>query len=60
MLFKEMSYLQLWQPFCSMERNHLSNFVKGYYEKYFCEIILTFENNDFEKNQQMTKSMKIT
>ena len=26
MLFKDMSYLELWQPFCSAEWNHMCNF----------------------------------
>ena len=34
------SYLELWQPFCSAERNHLCNFGRGYYEEQFFEIIL--------------------
>ena len=32
-------YLELWQPFCSVERNHLCHFGKKYQEE-FCEIIL--------------------
>ena len=40
MLFKGISYLELWQPFCSAEHNHLWNFGWGYYEEQFCEIIL--------------------
>ena len=40
MPFKGISYLKLWQPFCSVERNHLYNFGKGYQEEQFCEIIL--------------------
>ena len=39
MLFKDISYLELWQVFCSAEQNHLSNFGRGYYEEQFCEII---------------------
>ena len=39
-MFKDISYLELWQPFCSVERNHLGNFGVGYYEEQFCEIIL--------------------
>ena len=39
MLFKGISYLELWQPFCSVRRNHLCNFGKGCYEVQFCEII---------------------
>ena len=40
MPLKGISYLELWQPFCSVERNHLCNFGRGYYEKQFGEIIL--------------------
>ena len=40
MLLKYISYLELWQPFCSVERNQLCNFGKGYNEEQFCEIIL--------------------
>ena len=39
MLFKAISYLELWQPFCSAEQNHLYNFDRGCYEEQFCEII---------------------
>ena len=40
MLFKDISYLELWQPFCSAELNHLCNFGRGCYEEQFCVIIL--------------------
>ena len=40
MLFKDISYLELWQPFCSVEWNQLCNFGRGCYEEQFCEIIL--------------------
>ena len=40
MPFKGISYLDIWQPFCSAERNHLCNFGRGYPEEQFCEIIL--------------------
>ena len=40
MLYKDISYLELWQPFCSPKLNHLCNFGTGYYEEQFCEIIL--------------------
>ena len=33
MLFKDISYLELWQPFCSAEQNHLCNFGRGCYEE---------------------------
>ena len=34
---KDISYLELWQPFCSAEQNHLCNFGRGCYEEQFCE-----------------------
>ena len=38
MLFKDGSGLELWQPFCSAEWNHLSKFGRGYYEDHSCEV----------------------
>ena len=40
MPFKGISYPELWQPFCSAERDHLCTFARGYHEEQFCEIIL--------------------
>ena len=40
MSFKDISYLELWRPFCSAEQTHLCNFDRGDYEEQFCEIIL--------------------
>ena len=40
MLFKHISYGELWQPFCSTECIHLCNFGRGSYEEQFYEIIL--------------------
>ena len=37
--FKDISYLELWQPICSAKQNHLCNFVRECYEEQFCEII---------------------
>ena len=42
-LFKDISYLELWQPFCSAEQNHLCNFGREYLEEQFCEIILNLD-----------------
>ena len=39
MLFKDISYLELWWPFCSAKWNHLCNFGRGHYDEQFCEII---------------------
>ena len=40
MSFTDISYLELWQPFCSAECSQLCHFGRGYYEEQFCEIIL--------------------
>ena len=43
MSFKDILYLQLWQPSCSAEQNHLGKFGRGHYEEHFCEIILNLD-----------------
>ena len=43
MSFKDISYLQLWRPLCSVEQNHLCNFGRGYQEEQICEIILNLD-----------------
>ena len=43
MLFKVISYLELWQPYCNVEQNYLCNFGRGYQEEQFCEIILNLD-----------------
>ena len=43
MLLKDISYLELWQPFCSADQNHLCNIGRGHYEEHFCEIILNLD-----------------
>ena len=42
MSLKDISYLELWQPLCSAEQNHLSNFSRRHHEEQFCEIIFKF------------------
>ena len=42
-LFKDISYLELWQPFCQMEWNHLCNFGRRHNEEQFCEIVLNLD-----------------
>ena len=37
---KDISYLQLWWPFCLAEQNHLDNFGRGHNEVHFFEIII--------------------
>ena len=43
MHFKDISYLELWGPFCSAELNHLCNFGRKHHEEQFCEIILNLD-----------------
>ena len=52
MLFKDISYLELWQPHCSVNWNHLSNFGRHHEEQPLqsCEIIL---NLTLAKNNQL-------
>ena len=40
---KEISYLELWQAVCLVERNHLCNLRRRHHEKQFCEIILNLD-----------------
>ena len=34
-MFKDISYLELLQPFCSVKRKYLCNYSRGYYEEHF-------------------------
>ena len=43
MLFKDISYLELWQPLCLVKWNHLCNFGRRHHEEQFLEIILNLE-----------------
>ena len=43
MLVKDISYLELLQPLCSADWNHLCNVVRRYHEEQFCEIILNLD-----------------
>ena len=43
MLFKGMSYLELWQPLCSSDQIHLFNFGRRCHEEHFCEVILNLD-----------------
>ena len=42
MSFKDISYLELWWPFCSVELNRLCNFGRGYQEEQFCDFFFQF------------------
>ena len=43
MLVKDISYLKLWQPFCSAKQKYLCNFSREYNEEQFCEIIFNLD-----------------
>ena len=46
MLLKDISYLELWQPLCSVQGNHLCNFGRRHHKEQFCEIILNLDQED--------------
>ena len=43
MLLKDISYLELLQPLCSAEWNHLCNFGRKPHEEHFREIVLNLD-----------------
>ena len=43
MSLKDISYLEVWQPPCSVEQNHLWNFCRRHHEEKLCEIILNLD-----------------
>ena len=43
MLFKDISHLELWRPFSSVEQNHLCYFGRRYFEEQLFEIILNLD-----------------
>ena len=43
MSLKDISYLELWQPLCLVEQNHLCNFGRRHHEEQFCGIILNLD-----------------
>ena len=42
MLLKGVSYLELWQPLCSVDQNYLCNLSRRYHEEQFCEFFFEF------------------
>ena len=42
-VFEKISYLELWQPSCSVERNHLCNFERGHHGEHSCEVLLNLD-----------------
>ena len=43
MSFKDISYLELWQPLCSVDWIHLCNIGRRYHEERSCVIILNMD-----------------
>ena len=43
MLFKGISYVELWLPLSSVERNNLCSFGRVHHEEQFCEILLNLD-----------------
>ena len=48
MLFKDITYLEVWQPHFSAVKNHLCNFGRGHHDKHFCEIVLIWTSGSRE------------
>ena len=49
MLFKYISYLELWQPLCSVDWNHLYNFGRRHHEEQFVKLFRIWTNGSGEK-----------
>ena len=43
MQFKDISYLELWWPLCSVEWINLCNLGRRHHDQQFCEIILNLD-----------------
>ena len=43
MSFKDISYLELWQPLFWLSRTFLCNFGRVHHEEQFCEIVLNLD-----------------
>ena len=43
MSLKDISYLELWQPLCSVEWNHLQHFGRMHHGEILCEIVLNLD-----------------
>ena len=43
MSLKDVSYLELWHPLCSVEQNRLCNFGRRHHGEQFCEITLNLD-----------------
>ena len=43
MSFEDTSYLELWQPLCSVDWKHLCNFGGRHHEEQYCTIILNLD-----------------
>ena len=37
MSLKDISYIELWQPLCLVEQNHVCNFGRRHHEEQFCK-----------------------
>ena len=55
--FKVISFLELWQPFCSAARNHLCYFGRVCYEKTFCEINVVCATSKSSDQPARTRSL---
>ena len=46
MLFKDISFLELWRPFDQRTRTIMCNFGRRYHEEQFCDIILNLDQKE--------------
>ena len=58
MTFKDISYLEIWQPSFSVDWNHLCNIGRRHHEAHPCEIILNM--NQWFKNKCCLKVFLIS
>ena len=43
MLFKDISYLELWQPLCSVDLNYLYNIGRRHHEVHSCDFFFNLD-----------------
>ena len=62
MLFKDISYLELGQPLCLVDWNHLFNFGRVHLEEQFCEIKAKNVNPDQteQSNLQLQSTVSLS
>ena len=59
MSLKDISYLEVWQPPCSVEQKHFCNFGRRHHEEKFCEIILNLHSEPLEMSFKYISYLKL-